>query len=174
MLGVCITQMAVNVVLVIQNFNTAVLYAPPILWNAAALLAILAHWVNFYQADKRESWNAVQITLVFLTLLIYFIPATLLSRAPVINGRVNYEILFEDNKTLIYVSVIIFASLTMAKNYLVYNNRKAFVYWYYSVAISMVVIALALDSKPVDLMLAVGICVAEVCNHYFFNPIKLP
>lgn len=173
LLGVCITQMATNIVLVIQNFNTSVLYAPPILWNAAALLAILAHWVHFHKASTRESWNALQLTIVFATPLVYFIPATLLAQAPVIDGRLNYEVLFESNKTLIYVTVLLFASFTMAQYYLVYHSRKISIYVYYSLAMVLVSIALIANSRSIDLGLSIAIFISEILNHYVFNPLKL-
>jgi predicted transporter len=173
LLGVCITQMATNIVLVIQNFKTSVLYAPPILWNAAALLAILAHWVHFYKAEKRETWNALQLSIVFITPLIYFIPATLLAQAPRIDDRLNYEVLFETNKSLIYITVLLFVSFTMAQNYVIYNNKKIFVYTYYSIAIVVVLVVWASNSKILDHLLAVGIFVSESLHHYVINPIRL-
>jgi hypothetical protein len=165
--------MAMNIVLVIQNFGRSVIYAPPILWNAAALLAILAHWVHFYKAEKRESWNALQLTVVFITPLIYFIPATLLAQAPIIDGQLNYKVLFESNKTLIYLTVLFFCGFTMAQNYLVYNNRKVFIYSYYSLAMILVSVALAVDSPTLDIVLASCIFISEIMHHYFINPLKL-
>jgi hypothetical protein len=173
LLGVCLTQMAVNIVLVIQNLNTSVLYAPPILWNGAALLAILAHWVHFHKASSRETWNALQLTVVFITPLIYFIPATLLAQAPVIDGRLNYEVLFESNKKLIYITVFLFAGFTMVQNYLIYDSRRVFTYVYYCLAMVLVTIALIANSKPVDIGLSITIFVSEVLNHYVVNPLKL-
>jgi hypothetical protein len=173
LLGVCITQMALNVVYVIQNFKIAVLYAPAILWNAAALVAILAHWVHFYKAANRENWDALQLTIVFITPLIYFIPATLLAQAPMIEGRLNYEVLFEANKTLIYSTVFLFACFTMAQHYFLYNNRKIFTYAYYTLAMVMVSIALLVDSKHLDLGLSIVIFISEILNHYVINPMTL-
>jgi hypothetical protein len=173
LLGICVTQMATNIVLVIQNFNTAVLYAPPILWNATALLAILAHWVDFYKADRREKWNALQLTIVFTTPLIYFIPATLLAQTPVVNGRLDYELLFESNKTLIYITVLLFICFTMLQNYLIFGNRKVFRYVYYSVAIMLVLTALLMNSPTMDHGLSVTIFLSEILHHYVINPLKL-
>lgn len=173
LLGVCITQMATNLVLVIQNFDTSVIYAPAIFWNAAALLAILAHWVHFHKAGKRETWNALQLTIVFITPLIYFIPATLLAQAPSIDGRLNYEVLFDSNKTLIYTTVLLFASFTMAQYYFVYNIKKVFIFIYYSLAMALVLIALIAGSKTFDLGLSIAIFISEILNHYVFNPMKL-
>jgi hypothetical protein len=173
LLGVCLTQMATNIVLVIQNFNTAVLYAPPILWNGAALIAILAHWVHFYKAGKHETWNALQLTIVFITPLIYFIPATLLSQAPVVDGRLNYEVLFETNKNLIYITVLLFASFTMLQHYAIYGERRVFVYIYYSLAMVVVGVAWTVDSKAFDLVLSVAIFISEIANHYVINPMRL-
>jgi hypothetical protein len=173
LLGVCITQMSVNVVLVVQNFRTSVLYAPPILWNAAALLAILAHWVHFYKARNLEVWSALQLTIVFITPLIYFIPATLVSQAPVIDGRLNYEVLFETNKNLIYFTVLLFACFTMAQNHFIYKTKKAAVYIYYSLAIAFVIVAWTADSKAIDLGLSIAIVVSEIFNHYVINPLRL-
>ena len=173
LLGVCITQMATNIVLVIQNVNKSVLYAPPILWNAAALLAILAHWVHFYKASGREKWNALHLSIVFITPLIYFIPATLLEKAPQVAGLLDYKMLFESNKVLIYVTVLLFASFTMAQNYFVYDNRKVFVYAYYSLAMMLVAVALIADSPAFDNILAIAIFISEILHHYVIKPIKI-
>jgi len=174
LLGVCITQMAINVVLVIQHFRTAVLYAPTILWNLAALFAILAHWVHFFKARERESWNAFQLSIVFITPLVYFIPATLLSRAPLIDGHFDYAQLWYENRTQVYVTVLLFCCLTMAQHYFVHGERKKFVYIYYSVAMVLVLLGLSWYSATYDITLSVGIVVAEVFNHFVFNPVKLP
>jgi hypothetical protein len=174
LLGVCITQMATNIVLVIQNFSHSVLYAPPILWNAAALVAILAHWVHFFKARNREQWSALQLTVVFITPLIYFIPATLLARAPVIDGKLDYEVLFESNRPLIYTTVLLFAAFTMAQYYLVYESREKYIFVYYSLVVLVVVVALLLESRIFDQVLAAVVFVSEVMNHYVIRPIRLP
>lgn len=174
LLGVCITQMATNIVLVIQNFSNSVLYGPPIFWNAAALIAILAHWVHFFKARNREQWNALQLTVVFITPLIYFIPATLLARAPVVDGQMDYEALFETNRALIYTTVFLFAAFTMAQYYFVFDSREKFIYIYYSSVVVLVAAALMLGSRTFDQVLAAGVFVSELLNHYVIRPIKLP
>lgn len=174
LLGVCITQMAINVVLVIQNFRTAVLYAPTILWNLAALFAILAHWVHFFKARNRESWNAFQLTIVFVTPLIYFIPATLLSQAPLIDGRYDYAELWYANRSQVYVTVLLFCVMTMAQHYFVHGERKKFVFAYYTVAMAMVLVGLSWYSAPFDIGLSYAIVISEILNHFVFNPVKLP
>ncbi len=174
LLGVCITQMATNVVLVIQNFNKSVLYGPPIFWNAAALIAILAHWVHFFKARNRERWNALQLTVVFITPLIYFIPATLLAEAPVIGDQLDYEVLFETNRTLIYTTVFFFVSFTLAQYYLVYESRERFIFIYYSMVVVLVGLAYLFESRVFDQVLAAGVFIAEILHHYVLRPIKLP
>lgn len=174
LLGVCITQMASNVVLVIQHVNDSVLYGPPIFWNAAALVAILGHWVHFYKANTRERWNALQLTIVFLTPLVYFIPATLIAQAPVIDGRLDYRVIFDANKQLIYVSVIFFAIFTQAQYYFVYVMKEKFIFAYYSLIIVLVGIALLVDSSLFDQVLSVGVFVSELGHHYLLRPLKLP
>lgn len=174
LLGVCITQMATNIVLVIQNFSTSVLYGPPILWNATALLAILAHWVHFYKARGREHWSALQLTIVFVTPLIYLIPATLIAQAPRIDGMLNYELVFEANKKLIYCNVFLFALFTMGQYYFVYDSRERFVFIYYSTVIGLTAAALILDARLFDQGLAVTVFISEFLNHYVIRPLKLP
>lgn len=174
LLGVCITQMASNVVLVIQHVNDSVLYGPPILWNAAALVAILGHWVHFYKANTRERWNALQLTVVFITPLIYFIPATLIAQAPVIDGRLDYRAVFDNNRELIYMTVILFAIFTQAQYFLVYESRERFIFFYYSSIIVLVGIALLADSAMFDQVLAAGVFISELIHHYLLRPLKLP
>ena len=173
MLGFCFTQMASNFVLVVQHFGDAKLYAPSILWNAAALIALFGHWVHFYKAANINQWNVWRLTLVALAPLIYFIPAQLITQSPIIEGRLNFEVIFDSNKKLIYISVILFVLCIIAQHYFIYNTKSRYLYGYYLTAIVLVAMTLLISSKTLDLLLAIGIVIAEILNHYVFNPLTL-
>src|SRR5262245_4983131 len=122
MLGFCFTQMATNFVLVVQHFNDANLYAPSILWNAAALIALFGYCVHFYKAAKLTQWNTLELTIIAVAPLIYYIPAQLITQAPMVDGRLDFEVIFESNKRLIYVSVVLFIFCIMAQHFFIFKT----------------------------------------------------
>lgn len=173
MLGFCFTQMASNFVLVVQQFNNANLYPPSVLWNATALITLFGHWVHFYRAARIDHWNAWQLTIVGLAPLIYYIPAQLITQAPIVEGRLDFEVVFETNKQLVYSSVILFVLCLMAHHYFIYRTKTRYIYWYYTTAILVVALAMWIDSKKLDLLLAITIVITEFLHHYVLISLKL-
>lgn len=173
LLGVCISQMIMNIVQVIQIIDSAVLYLPHILWNLIGSIAILAHWVHFYQAEQRESWNSLQILLTFLTPLVYYLTAQILFQVPTVQGKMNYQVLFESKRHLIYLTGAAFTLLTMFQNYFVYENRNPFLYCYYGFASLLFIGGIIVRFPFVDYIISIGVFLSETLHHFVVNPLQL-
>lgn len=149
--GLALTEFAIAVAFMIQNYQKIHFYWPHLVFGAFGLISILNYWATVYRLKKVERWTVAQFGLLFATGLIFFIITKI--HFP---GRdafnLDYETYFHENIRTILILVICFLLVWMLEAFAIRKVRKINRY-----TVMLIFILMCLSGVFIDNPLYIGI-----------------
>lgn len=165
-IGLSLTEFAFGISYMIQNFRTAVYYAPYFAGLIFNFLVILHYWITLYSSREKNHWTVPQIGIVFIQALCYYVLTQIAVPDPT-NFNQNYKEYFDTNAAALYaVGVLVCISL-LAESCILRRTRP--LKWY---IITGILFTLTLSGLLVDnttfrgLLMMVIILPAQIYNMY--------
>jgi hypothetical protein len=121
--GLALTEFAIGVSYMIQNFRTAHFYWPHITVMLFGLVSCLNYWGTVYKLRKIDAWSIMHIGLVFLSGLIFFIMTKLYFPDPD-KFDLDYERYFKDNIKITFALMICFVISFMLEAIVIRKVRQ--------------------------------------------------
>lgn len=106
-IGLALTEFAIGVSFMIQNYEAAHFYWPHFVLMLTGLIGCLNYWATVYKLRKVQIWSVVEIGIVFLTGLIYFV-LTKIYFPTSDRFDLDYEKYFHDNYKKIFILMVCF------------------------------------------------------------------
>ncbi|SRR5258707_7177444 len=105
--GLALTEFAIGVAYMIQNYDTAHYYWPYIVLMAVGFMSCMTYWATVYKLRKIPTWTIAHIGLVFSSGLLLFVMAKIYFPDPN-KFDLDYEKYFNNNVRTLFSLMICF------------------------------------------------------------------
>lgn len=164
--GLSLTEAAIGISYMIQNYRVANFYLPFIAMATTGFLYILNYYSSLFKLRRVAHWNVARIGVVFLTGLVYF-TLTQIYFPDQDNFDQDYERYFNENFQIVLTLMISFIISFMLELYIVRQVRKLKAYMLAIVIGLTILTGVVITNKEYWAVLTIILLALQIFNIYW-------
>ena len=167
-IGLSLTEAAIGISYMIQNYRTANFYLPFAIMAITGFLYILYYYSTLFKLKKVTTWSVPQLGLIFTTGLIFFV-LTQIYFPDQSDFDKDYEKYFNENFTVVLMLMLCFTLSYMMELFIVRKVRNPKVYLAVIVASVSITSGIIIDSENYRFVLTIFLFMLQLYNIYWSN-----
>lgn len=165
-IGLSLTEAAIGVSYMIQNYKTANFHLPFVAMAITGFLYVLYYYSTLFKLRKVTKWSVPNIGLIFLSGLIFFVLTQIYF--PDQNGfDQNYEKYFNENFTIVLMLMLCFTLSYMLELFIVRQVRNWKIYLTVILSSLFIISGLMVSNQTYRSILTIFLLLLQIYNIYW-------
>jgi len=167
-IGLSLTEAAIGVSYMIQNYRTANFYLPFVVMAVTGFLYILYYYSTLFKLKKVTKWSVPNIGLIFTSGLIFFV-LTQIYFPDQSDFDQDYEKYFNENFTVVLTLMLCFTLSYMLELFIVRQVGNSKVYFAVVVASLSIISGIIVSNQNYRFILTIFLLALQIYNIYWSN-----
>lgn len=165
-IGLSLTEAAIGISYMIQNYKTANFYLPFAVMAVTGFLYILYYYSTLFKLKKVTTWSVPNLGLIFTTGLIFFV-LTQIYFPDQSEFDQDYEKYFNENFTVVLALMLCFTVSYMLELFIVRKVRNPKVYFAVIIASLSIASGIMFDNDTYRFILSIFLFALQIYNIYW-------